>query len=216
MTNNIARPQVLLAAIALLAATSAASADMMYYNGVGLHQRVKIHASGLMADDRTVKAGQMLYEYQGEDYIAYCVDIDARAATTNVVELSIDHFSRGDEIAWLYLNEGPNVSTNTQGAAFQVAMWELVYELLGNPLDVTSDYFYMTVRDNKQTEKDVRDGAHDLLWNKLADMPSGWEAPDQMVLLYSCEKQDMIIPEPGSLVVLIAGGLGLLARRSRR
>ena len=227
MTSHRTIVSLLLAAILMLAASSA-SADPLYelqYKGTtGLGESVKLHAPGLMADGRTVYAGQMKYRYRGDNFISYCVDIDHWAGSSKVHELDVDHLNRGNEIAYLFLSEADNVTDELSGAAMQVAMWELLYEHDNYALDVTpeaGDGFSISLRHHNSTDLAVANAANALL-DTLDDMPAGWDADTSVVLLHAECKQDTIkptgdppVPEPATMAILGMGGIFFALRRRR-
>jgi len=227
MTTHRTLVSCLLAATLLLTASSA-SADPLYklhYRGTtGVGESVKLHAPGLLADGRTVYAGQMRYRYRGDDFVSYCVDIDSWAGSSPVSELNVDQLNRGDEIAYLFLNEAEAVSDDLAGAALQVAMWELLYEHESQALNVMpqpGDGFSILVRDGNSTDPAVVDAANALLAT-LGTMPAGWDAGGSVVLLHSECRQDTIVPtgqlpvpEPATMAILGMGGVVLAVRRRR-
>ncbi len=91
-------------------------------------------------------------------------------------------------------------ATTTQTAAFQLAVWEIIYETAGTPYDVNSGVFkVLTAGDGTA----ARTQANTL----LASLP-GLTATAPLIALNSPTTQDWItvVPIPSS-AVLLAGGL---------
>ena len=230
MTEHKTIVTLLAAATLMLAAVSPASGDYLhnlYYKGTtGLGESVKLHAPGTLADGDTVYAGQMKYEYRGENFVSYCVDIDHWAGSSKVDELDISSLNRGNEIAYLFLSEADNVMDELGGAAMQVALWELLYETDGHALNVIpelDDGFSIRLRRHNSSDVAVADAANALLAT-LGDMPAGWDAGTSVTLLHTESHQDTIlptgddpttVPEPCTAAVLGLGGVCVMLRRRR-
>jgi len=199
----------LAAALTVLTLAAASPADVMTYHGVGLNQSVGLHAPGRNVN---TKAGQMQITYKDVDYDSYCVDIYVYAGSSEVVEKPISVLNNWEQIAYLFENEAPNVSTNLEAASLQVAFWELLYEDGGNPWDAGSGDLYIT------GNADAVSGANAL----LAGVPSSYAPTYVNLVLDSPCKQDMLIPtdtpvpEPASMVVLAGGAALVVVRRRRR
>jgi len=189
-------------------------ADVMDFKGTGLTGAVTLHASGTLADGQRVLVGQYLYGYQGNDYHAYCVDIDAWAGDSQAtaVPLTGSSLNNRDLVGYLFETFARSVSTDTAAAGLGVAIWEVMYESVSNAPDPLAGEF--SISGNAAVATAAA--------GYLATLPpSGSYTPDPLttVLVSAC-KQDMLmdlgapIPEPASLSVL-ALGAGLLLRRRR-
>jgi len=184
----------------------------MTYNGMGLKDTVKVHAPGHLADNLTVHAGQLHVTYLGEDYDAFCVDIDQYVGTSEVDEWTVyDLPQNGDLIAFLFETYADGVATGVEAAALQVAIWEVLSE--------TDDSFFDLTSGNFQILNNAPVVA--LATTYLATVPGSYTPIIEPVVLHSETKQDVIIsggqvPEPASLSVLSLGAVLSLIRRRRR
>ncbi len=186
-----------------IAATSLpVRADTMTYNGMGFYQQVKIHSP---SRTQRVKAGQMNITYQGVDYKAYCVDLSSNAGNTGVTEKPVTDLHNGDIIGWLWETKADSVVDSLGAASLQVAIWEALCESDDNPFDLTAGDFYITENDNAAT------GGQNL----LEAAPDFYTPAATTIHLYSPCKQDMLIPEPGTLVLMTLGAIGMIIRRKR-
>ena len=179
------------------------SADIMTYKGMGLRQMVYVHGDGV---NRDVYTGELLIGYQGQDYSSYCVDIYQNVTTCEVTEMPVTSLQNGDMVAYLYENLAGQVDTSLEAASLQVAIWELVFEAEGNCLDVESGQFYIT--DNAA----VALAAEEI----LASLPDCYSAAATTMVLHSGAFQDVLVPEPACLSLIVAGALLVIGRRRRR
>ena len=202
-----------LAALALLLFTPLARADTMTFDSIGLADTVKVHAPGHLADGLTTEAGQYLITYKGNQYAAWCVDIDAYASTTSVTEQSYTVLPNAYAVAYLYETYAGGLTNDTDAAALGVSIWEVITESVGGPFNIHSGSFWIT------NNGDVASRAASM----LATIPGSYTPQGALTVLHSECKQDMLIgnglhqaPEPGTLVLLAAGGALAAARRRRR
>ena len=190
-----------------------ASADVMTYTGLGLHDTVQIHATGHEADGQTVYAGQYVFTYKGTNYAAWCVDIDQYSGTTQVTEANYTVLRNSSAAAYLYETYANSVTTSTEAAALAASIWEVITEPQGGSFNIYSGSFYIT--DNA--------AAAGRAATMLASIPAGYTPQGTLVVLHSPDKQDMLIgyeyggpvPEPATISLLL-GGLVLSVARSRR
>jgi hypothetical protein len=190
------------AAVVLLAAASVSRADIMTYNGVGAAVEMTLHAPGHAFDGQSLAVGQMRITYRGHDYLAYCVDIDHYAGTTNVIETSlVERFTHGDLVAYLYETYGGGVSGAVAAAALQAAIWETAFET-GGTYNIDTGSMSLT------GDAGVRSLANTM----LGSLPASY-TPHNTLMLDSVDKQDVVVPEPATLTLLGVGALALLRRR---
>ncbi len=197
-------------------AAPAAHADMMTYDGLDLVETVKVHGDGLVSDGKTVYAGRYLFTYQGRQYKSFCVDLDHWAGTTEVSEESVSTLRNGDMVAYLYETYAWSVTDKTSAAALGVAIWETLYETLPDESDpdfgAGDGSFYIT---NNAGVRDTADGY-------LATLPDSYTPMQNLVVLHSQDKQDMLIgslgevPEPMTAAMLLLATPFVLRRRMRR
>jgi hypothetical protein len=190
--------------------SSAAFADPMTYNGVGLNGVVTTHAPGLLADNLSVYAGQELVQYHGINYLAYCVDLNQYSASSDVTMMPVTSLPRGEQVAFLYNTYGLQAATGRQAAAVGVAIWELVAET-GPTLDAGSGYFHITDNANAIADANVL----------LANLPTHYNNPIMPFVLHSTSAQDFVvgswaIPEPATLALLAIGGLLFVRKGARK
>ncbi|MHC4717004.1 MAG: PEP-CTERM sorting domain-containing protein [Planctomycetota bacterium] len=201
------------AVLLLLAVVTTASADVMTFDGLGLKATVTIHCPGTLADGKRVPTGEYLVTYQGQQHIGFCVDLNHYTGNGEVTELGLDTLNmpgdyRGEKLAWLYETYAWTLDSGTSAAGLSVAIWEVVNELTGNPLDPTSGQF--SISGNAAVAVDAT--------GKLAGVPDRYEPTMDLMILHSPTKQDMLIgtvPEPGALALLALGGVVQLVRRRR-
>lgn len=205
MRNHVSKLTLALAALAVLSLAPSAFASTMTYNGIGLHQNVTVHASGTLADGKTLAAGQLLITYEGVDYAAYCVDLDHYVGTAEVTELSAQTLNNGNLAAYLFDTYADAVTTGLEAAALGTAIWEVIYETTTDPVfNVGTGFFTIT------GNASVAAAANTL----LSGMNHSY-VPDPWPTVLHSTKQDVMIPEPATLAMLSVAGLGLIRRRRR-
>jgi hypothetical protein len=201
----------LLSAVSFLLVASTASANVMTYDDLGLSSPVMLHAAGLLADGKTLRAGQYHFTYEGVPYYAFCVDIDHYAGTSQVTEEAITFLRNGEKVAYLYETFMPEIETGIDAAALAVSLWEVIYEEDQNDFDAGDGYLYIT------NNPAVLAAANDM----LADVPDSYQPVTSLTVLDSECKQDMLIgslgkiPEPATLALLaLASPFALMRRRT--
>ncbi len=205
MLRNLSLSLVILA---IAAVPAVSSASMMQYKGTGLTENVKIHAEGALANNRLVKAGQLRVQWEGEDYLGYCVDINQWVGTTEVTPVSYDTLAGGEFAAYLFETYSMQASDRTTAAALGVAIWEVVNETSGT-YDVDDGYFRIS------RNARVSSAANAM----LASMPDSYDPVIDPIVLSSETHQDVMvhgfneIPEPATMALITLGSTLLLRRR---
>ena len=211
MKARTASLAILLAVAVLGLFSPDARADIMYYNGMGLNQVVTLHAPGLLGDNLSVYAGQNRLNYQGQDLLGYCVDLNHYAVTADMAQEPVTSLPRGQQVAYLFDTYASQVTTSRQAAALAVAIWELVAETQST-LSATSGYFYITGNSTAASDADAL----------LAGLPTTYTSPSNLEVLYSNSAQCFLVdlpsvtaPEPATVSLLVLGGVALMTRRRK-
>lgn len=192
-------------AVALIVCLNTAHADYMTYRGTALTSTVKINAENTLANHLSVHAGQMqvsLTDTLGHatDYIGYCVDLNHYAGS-GAVDVATTYILRnGSLAAWLYVMYAPSVTTGTQAAALQSAIWEVTNETMPT-FDIASGYF--SISDNAT----VAQAAQAMLNN----LPVA--SALRLNVFNSAQCQDLLVPEPMTFTLIALGGTLCLLRR---
>ncbi len=214
-------------------------------NGQGRNVRVNVNGNSSLtfagqiiqdADNGTGLGAQ----YNGRRVVTYCADLEQQVnpgtSTFDIVDLSTipspsaihpagmgairaaaieslydyARFGLGFDIASSTLN-------NDFAAAFQLVIWEIVYDYDGTAgsVDITSGIFSATTPGGAPLTAGVNNFVNDLLANGLTFNP----AATNLYGLYNANKQDqiivVIIPTPTAAGLGLLGLAGLAARRRR-
>ena len=154
-------------------------------------------------------AGQMMLTIDGTPFIGYCVDLDNDAPNTWTATLEpVSVISNGIKIAYLFDTFAGGVTTMTETAGLQVAIWEVLDDGAGT-LNLLADNF------RANSPASVRNQAQ-LYLNAIPADLSGY-VPQSLIVFSSAidQAQHMIVPEPGSIAGLILGA-AMVLRRTRR
>ena len=215
-------------AAALAALSFQASAGLV--SGTDVAIRIDRFSNGYAAVDvtldrfGTVGAGQFQGSYDGTSFLTYCTDLFqsfhwGRNYTYTLVANGSTHgFSstQADRLGKLYTAAGGAAINTTDSVAFQLAVWELLYDT--RPGSVTGGDFHLI------------SGASDAQRNRAdrwltAVLAPGASRSFDAQRLYSSVAQDFVVftpvpppasrvPEPAGLgLVLMALGLLALGRR---
>jgi len=200
-------------AVVLIIFSAAANAELMTWNddngnqGYGLYDMVRLFHSASPYNDTITRAGQLDLTYAGVNYWGYCVDVLEGLGDYDVTKLSptSNPFLTA---AYLYETEHQKVSSGVAAAALQIAIWEIVSEDYGTfGYDVTDSTSNFYITDNTS----VSSAANNLLSGLL--VPVGYTPLTSTKVLASEAGQDVMIPEPMTVLILGLGGSLLIRRR---
>jgi hypothetical protein len=212
--------------VAMLGIPSTARAEWIDFRGVGHAANVSIRVmSGTTTlFNGTVAAGELNWAWLGAtpagyatNFFTYCIDALNYLRDPQLVTLRASseispatNPSAGAKVAWLFEAFADGIrsgGTNTQAAALQVAIWEAMY-------DATQNLTGGTFRLN--TTGAVREQANAYLTALYSAPYSGHST----TWLDTQAGQDQItrrsIPEPSTLLLLIAAGVFMGRRRVAR
>jgi hypothetical protein len=207
---------------ALLAVAGPSWADSVLLEAFSFKPPTRVTTVDLSdpANDRTdFRTGQLRGLLNGHDFVTYCTDLaqDIRFGVAYA-----DFFVVPGEVAW-----GPDKARDLgrvmtaalmsglptsapQSAAVQAAIWEVIYEQPGNPYHLGAGTFKVTSADGPtQQYMDM------IPWGEITQVPVQYRVDK----LEHREIQDLLlvnqVPEPGTLMMLVAGlvGIGTVVRR---
>lgn len=195
-----------LAAVALIGlAASSAQAGIVQYTGLGFNSQVQIIHNGNTMD---VKAGQINITIDGSPFVSFCVDLDHNIKSDwTASNQPVASITGGVAAAYLYDTFKNTVNTNVKGAALQIAIWEVVDDF-DTSLGLGAGDFKFTA------SGDVMNQANAYLAALPADL-SGYTTTSYVLKSgWDPRSQNLIVPEPGTLIALLLG-LPLFAARRR-
>jgi hypothetical protein len=190
----------------VVALASQAWANPISFVGTGLTTDVTVNHNG---SDKYVRAGEIFIDYNAIKLTAYCVDLDHWIQNSwDATEAPVTSVNGGLAAAWLYDNFAGSVTTGAQAAGLQIAIWEVVDDF-GGSVDLNAGNFRFTATKSVASEAQ----------NYLAALPStltGYTTPSFILQSGSDPRsQNLIVPEPASLVLLASALPMLIAGRRR-
>lgn len=216
---NRIRISFALAAALVVGLASQSFADQIQFKGFGLSDQFTIMHNG---NTSTEYAGQLRVNVTQNgvtnSFDAYCVDLDNdivnKWTATKQPDTIIDNWTAsgvGRRVGFLYDTFSAGVDTNLKAAALQAAIWEILDDG-PTSLDIRNGDFKLMGNDAKTNAIATQAAAY------LAALPANVEMynPGSYVL-YSDNNprsQHLIVPEPGSLILLgMAIPMSILRRR---
>jgi len=222
MVNRNQIQKFLMVTVGVCASAAGASADTLsaLFNGASPSRNVSLSLDGGESYD-TVTAGLMNWTRTGGssdapagDFTTFCIELDEHVAPSHtynydVVPIadaptSLDGMGelKGDllgELFDLYYGTS-NFAFGDVAAAFQIAVWEIVYD---DGVDLAGGIFRV-----------ANSGSHYGLADDMLDGLTGQYQGAPVIGLASRGSQDQVtVPEPASLGLLLLGIAGLLRRR---
>jgi len=218
---------IILAVLALMP-VAAAQAAPVYFMGTGYGQNVSTHLyNGSSWINRTGFVGQLELSWTNStvnEFIGYCLtlnltllnpqDVTVRALSELPDPVGNPPYAvanAGDRIAWLLNNI--SVTSSLQGAALQVAIWEVLYDPFGsyNLSSVSPGNFWAEGAAATQAADYLR-------WMGSSMSEAIWLDSGYMSAQRGQDYGVSSVPEPGSMLMLGTGliGLGMVVRRKAR
>lgn len=165
------RKGVLVAGFALGAAAASASTVNLQEQAKGLFGNAGFEAVTVTVPgtgSQVARVGAFRVTDSARNFLAWCVDaattlnLPSKYSTTDTPFQNANIWSSNvvNNVQRLFdtAARGLDVENRVQAAAFQVALWAIIYEDPGNPLNVDSGIFQMT-----KGSQDVRDAANAFL-----------------------------------------------------
>ena len=177
---------------------------------------MKIESPGY---DGTVQAG--LFQLTGDngigDFAAFCVDVLQYMQSPDTYAHDPDLFGASilTNIDRLFTSAYHTVTTGVTAAAFQVALWEIIYDD-GGVFDLDAGNFYTPLNNGCEYNAAVETQADSFLAGLAGAGTGGYS----LTYLHSENGQDLVtaspVPLPAAGWMLLAGVSGLVAMRRRR
>jgi hypothetical protein len=214
------------AVLALGAATAQADTVSLPGYAFGAPLAVTVNVTGLTVGSINEGAGAFTTSVNGgASFLSYCIDLTQPVAVGGASDSSYTRVAGGSysfanpgtaaSLSKLFTFAGSLVNSNSSSAAFQLAVWEIIYESPSNAYSMTSG------RASFGTQ-DAREAATITLADSWLNALSSTPATAPISILASPGSQDLVyggatapIPEPSTYALMIAGlaGLGFVARR---
>lgn len=202
MKNRILAFALAMAAIGTLVSSAGAS-TIITYNGLGYSETINYV---LENNSRFANAGELLVKFDGNDEIAYCVDL-----RTTIKDqwkgsfMGVDFLNGGNAVAFLYDTYASTVTSDNEAAALQVAIWEVIEDY--STLNLSAGNFRLI---GAPTIAAIANAY-------LGSLPGNLDDYQTNSFVIKSEghprSQALIVPEPGTLAALLVAIPILLRRR---
>jgi hypothetical protein len=197
---------VALAVALVTLVAGSASANPITFLGTGYASDVTIRHNG---SNLSVRAGEILVDFDGTDLTTYCVDLNHWIKNTwDATIVPVTTVNGGLAVAYLYDNFATAVASSIEGAGLQIAIWKIIDDF-GGTLSLTDGNFLFT------GPPAIVSSAQTYL-NALPIDLGGYTTPSYILASGpSPRSQDLIAPEPATLV-LFASSLPIILLNRRR